>query len=643
MNIKKILPVIFASAIIAVAGNISASAEETVDYGWVTDENSKTYYYDNTGEKLTGYCEIDGENYLFAPNGALKYGWFDVQGVRKFFDLETGVQINGWVYYMNEYFYADSTLGKLSGIQEIDGNTYYFDEDGSLFDGWFEYDGSKYYSTQETGIYKGECMINDTIYLFSQTGRFQSGWQTVDGMRIFYDYETAAPAYGWIQYNGLVYYSDVDEGKFTGERYIDGYLYRFSDKGYMETGMQEFDDGIRFYYDDGTIGVGFLEYNGNTYYFDYNTLMVTGWQNIDGNTYYFNSDGVMSTGLTDIGGYKYYFDKNGVMKTGFQTISGKKYYFDYDGVMLTGWLYIDGNNYYFDKNGVMATGICTIDGNKYGFDKNGVMLTGLQKINGKTYYFDYSGIMQTGWVYDWDTYYFDKNGVMVTGWKTIDGNRYYFGSDGVMATGFTEISDKTYFFYYDGTLATNTNINGCYIDGNGVVITINDILNTVKLNPHRSFKVYNRQTSTESSWTSSISDNDVKILKKFADEHFTSDMTREEKLRTTFDYIHYNTKYAEGSDWSQIADKSWVDAIFTYNKGQCAQYNGAMAAMMAWLGYDVNVVCGYYNREGNQHFWTEVHINGKTYVMETGNYGKNGNWQFFMLEYDYAGGYIMHC
>ena len=40
----------------------------------------------------------------------------------------------------------------------------------------------------------------------------------------------------------------------------------------------------------------------------------------------------------------------------------------------------------------------------------------------------------------------------------------------------------------------------------------------------------------------------------------------------------------------------------------------AMAAMMAYLGYDVNLVQGYVMSEGNQHFWCEVHINGKTYV-----------------------------
>ena len=85
-----------------------------------------------------------------------------------------------------------------------------------------------------------------------------------------------------------------------------------------------------------------------------------------------------------------------------------------------------------------------------------------------------------------------------------------------------------------------------------------------------------------------------------------------------------------------------MDAIFTYRKGQCIQYNAAIASMMAYLGYDVNLVQGWVGGVGNQHFWCEVHINGKTYVMETGNEGKNGSWMHFLDPYSDATEYVQY-
>ncbi len=168
-------------------------------------------------------------------------------------------------------------------------------------------------------------------------------------------------------------------------------------------------------------------------------------------------------------------------------------------------------------------------------------------------------------------------------------------------------------------------------------------LNAATLKSHRSFKVCNRQGATTTSYTYTLSDKDIKILKNFAAKHFKSSMTRDEKLWVTLDWINKNVKYARGADWDQIVSKSWVDAIFTYKKGQCAQYNGAMAAMMAYLGYDVDLVQGYRGSwQGShwQHFWCELKIAGLTYVMETGNYGENGNWMYFVARYNETSGYV---
>lgn len=169
-------------------------------------------------------------------------------------------------------------------------------------------------------------------------------------------------------------------------------------------------------------------------------------------------------------------------------------------------------------------------------------------------------------------------------------------------------------------------------------------VNAAVLKPHRSFPVYNIQgAKTYTGWTSTISDSDVKTLKKFIKNNFTDKMSREEKLEVTLRWINRNVTYAEGSDWYEIVNLSYVDAIFNHKKGQCVQYNGAMAAMMAYLGYDVSLVQGYRGTwPGNfwQHFWVEVYIDGVTYICETGNYECDGNWSYLMAKYSETRGYI---
>lgn len=167
------------------------------------------------------------------------------------------------------------------------------------------------------------------------------------------------------------------------------------------------------------------------------------------------------------------------------------------------------------------------------------------------------------------------------------------------------------------------------------------------LKTRKTIKVYNTQGKKSAlAFTISLSDSDIKILEKFAKKHFTEDMSREEVLRITLEWINRNVKYASGNLWYEISGMSYVEAIFTHKKGQCVQYNGAMAAMMAYLGYDVELIQGYrYSRttgEKWQHFWTEAEIAGNTYVFETGNYGKDKSWSYLCKKYSETFGYMKY-
>lgn len=223
--------------------------------------------------------------------------------------------------------------------------------------------------------------------------------------------------------------------------------------------------------------------------------------------------------------------------------------------------------------------------------------------------------------------------------KTITGNSAGTYTD-------TAISKNGIYCYY---ICSYKAVNGNTVYGEKGKIYYTDdpdaILRGATLKSHTSFKVYNKQGKGTSSYTYKLSDNDVKILRSFAEKHFKKSMTEAEKLSYTLNWLNKNVKYAVGSDWNKISGKSWVEASFKSKMGQCAQYNGAMAAMMAYLGYDVCVIQSYrgsYPSNVWQHFWCEVEIQGRKYLMEAGNYGKNGYWSYFLTPYSQTSGYVIN-
>ncbi|MGN0691384.1 MAG: transglutaminase domain-containing protein [Oscillospiraceae bacterium] len=133
-------------------------------------------------------------------------------------------------------------------------------------------------------------------------------------------------------------------------------------------------------------------------------------------------------------------------------------------------------------------------------------------------------------------------------------------------------------------------------------------------------------------WKMSISENDRKIMKKFAKEHFTDDMTPYEKIIYVSEYIHYEVDYVYGDDFNSLSGLSPVEAVFGKHKGQCYQYNGAFAAFMAYMGYDVRLVAGYRGTGKDNmwsHYWCEICLDGKYYIMDAGN-KKDGLYNVFV-------------
>lgn len=148
--------------------------------GWKTLDD-KTYYFSLDGVMQTGWQTIFGTKYYFDDSGALYTGWMTIDGEDFYFDQ--GIMLTGWRrlttrkeagikltliawYYFNDAgvlqtewvtlkqntYYVRRYIGRLTGLQTIDGKTYYFDKDGILqTDCSVTIDGVDYYF-DENGV-----------------------------------------------------------------------------------------------------------------------------------------------------------------------------------------------------------------------------------------------------------------------------------------------------------------------------------------------------------------------------------------------------------------------------------------------------------------------------------------------------------
>ncbi|GAA0179298.1 hypothetical protein SH2C18_21950 [Clostridium sediminicola] len=187
----------------------------------------------------------------------------------------------------------------------------------------------------------------------------------------------------------------------------------------------------------------------------------------------------------------YCVDRYGDIQTGWVYCYDNWYFFDYNyGIMQTGWINDYGDWYYFYNNGTLATNTtidaCYVD--QYGVYQEVAVQTGWIFENGQWLYMDEVGMPYYGWLYDYGDYYYFDDGIMHIGWLNDYGDWYYFYNDGTLATNTTIdgcyvdeygayqeydvetgwVYDYNYcvwnYFYSDGSMAIDTVIDGCYID-----------------------------------------------------------------------------------------------------------------------------------------------------------------------------------
>lgn len=252
------------------------------------------------------------------------------------------------------------------------------------------------------------------------------------------------------------------------------------------------------------------------------------------------------------------------------------------------------------------------------------------------------------------------NGKVTVNWKksaTATGYLVFMDGKQIFDTQSGDVTSYTYtgirnYERHEFTVKPYTTVDGKTTYGQTSealsTLGVDSIINSARTTDTRSFTLFNRQGANTATSMVTLTDNDIAILDKFARENFTADMTDAQKLETALTWVNRNTTYARtAADFSKINGKSYVEAIFTYKTGQCAQYNGAMVSLMRYLGYEANLVLGYrgtWKTNYWQHYWGEVEIDGLRYLIEAGNYGSSGSWSYLLTPYVRTDGkFIMNC
>ena len=190
----------------------------------------------------------------------------------------TPAQLNGWqTENGNTYYYSDGQ--KATGVKDINGSQYYFNDQGQQQKDYFLNQNNHTYYFQADGT-----RLNDGFY---------NNW-------------------------GHTYYFQAD-----GTRLDDGFYNNWGHTYYFGK------DGAR-------LDNGFYNNWGHTYYFQADGARLdNGFYNNWGHTYYFGNDGArLDNSVYNNWGHTYYFGNDGALvQNNDVTVNGKKYHADSEGIL----------------------------------------------------------------------------------------------------------------------------------------------------------------------------------------------------------------------------------------------------------------------------------------------------------------------
>lgn len=127
---------------------------------------------------------------------------------------------------------------------------YYLDGNGFLQrNGWFADETGTYYLTADGSAARGQVALEGQNYYFDENGVRTGGWVTIGDKKYYYAPDTGAMVHGWIEDESGRYFMATKDGHMlVSDVTIEGQDYYFADNGVMQTGLVTKPDGQQYYY-----------------------------------------------------------------------------------------------------------------------------------------------------------------------------------------------------------------------------------------------------------------------------------------------------------------------------------------------------------------------------------------------------------
>lgn len=126
--------------------------------GWVIDNGERMYFDEKTKEAKTGISEVKGQKYNFSQKGTISTGW-----------QEDGSYRDGQGFVVKEQ------VVKEDGVEKV------IDKKGEVVkNGWKEIEGNKFYFKEDGTKAVGKTTIDKKDYFFQEDGLFLTGWVSVE-------------------------------------------------------------------------------------------------------------------------------------------------------------------------------------------------------------------------------------------------------------------------------------------------------------------------------------------------------------------------------------------------------------------------------------------------------------------------------